>query len=75
VLYIVGGFGSPVAGNVADRVGGRAMLLALFAAGSVGTVGVAVARCFSCLPGSAVDGPGAPARTAPMLASTRQAPG
>lgn len=49
VLYLVGGFGSPLAGQLVDRLGGRIMLVILFLAGAAGTVGVAVAQSYAWL--------------------------
>lgn len=46
VMYLVGGLGAPVVGALVDRFGGRAILLALFALGGVGTVGVALAQSY-----------------------------
>lgn len=49
VLYVVGGLGSPAAGHVVDRFGGRVTLMVLFLSGAIGTVGVAVARNYAWL--------------------------
>lgn len=54
VLYLVGGFGSPVAGHLVDRFGGRTILLLLFVAGAAGTVGVAAAPSYPWLLGAMV---------------------
>lgn len=54
VLYLVGGFGSPVAGRLVDRFGGRIILVILFVAGAAGTVGVALAPSYAWLLGAMV---------------------
>lgn len=54
VLYLIGGFGSPVAGYLVDRVGGRTILVLLFVAGAAGTVGVALASSYLWLLGAMV---------------------
>lgn len=54
VLYLVGGFGSPVAGHLVDRVSSRAVLVLLFVAGAAGTVGVALAPSYAWLLGAMV---------------------
>lgn len=52
VLYLVGGFGSPVVGHLVDRCSGRAVLVLLFVAGAAGTVGVALAPSYAWLLGA-----------------------
>lgn len=52
VLYLVGGFGSPVAGHLVDRLGGRRILALLFVAGAAGTLGVAAAPSYAWLVGA-----------------------
>lgn len=49
VLYLVGGFGSPLAGHLADRLGGRRVLIALFVAGAGATASVAFAPSYAWL--------------------------
>ncbi len=49
VLYLVGGFGSPIAGHLADRMGGRTVLIAVFAAGAAATIAVALAPSYAWL--------------------------
>lgn len=44
MLYLVGGFGSPTAGRVVDRLGGRLTLEWLFLAGALGVLSLALAR-------------------------------
>ncbi len=66
VLFGVGALGSPIAGPLVDRLGGRRLLLALFAIAGLGVLGVAAAPSYPVVVAAVAFGGVATATTNPV---------